>query len=79
MMSLLGTSVVFWCKGFGTVRTDVVVDVVVVEAVVVLNVVVVVVVVVVALVVELTAGTVEGVAAKSNNQGGRALGVVAGV
>ena len=79
MTSLVGTSVVFWCKGFGTVRIDVVVEVVVVEAVDVEAVVVVVVVVVVVLVVELMAGTVEGVAAKSNNQGGRALGVVAGV
>ena len=76
MTSLEGSSVVFWCKGFGTVRIDVVVEVVVVVAV---DVEAVVVVVVVVLVVELMAGTVEGVAAKSNNQGGRALGVVAGV
>ena len=86
MTSLLGVSVVFWCKGLGTVLTDVVVlEVVVLVVVVVVGLVLLVVVVVVDIVVELLnvelliSGTLEGVAARSNSQGGSALGVVAGV
>ena len=80
-MTSLGVSVVFWCKGLGTVLTDVVVDVEVVVVVVVVGLVDVVLVIdVVELNVELLiSGTLEGVAARSKSQGGSALGVVAGV
>ena len=52
-MTSLGVSVVFWCKGLGTVLTDVVVDVEVVVVVVVVGLVDVVVIDVVELNVEL--------------------------
>jgi hypothetical protein len=61
------------CKGLGTVLAVVAGVVVVVIVVVVVDVVVVVV------VVDLTSGTLDGVAARSNSHGGRGLAVVAGV